>query len=121
MYCVYCDEPADGTVVIHDDKIYHEVCLEEFEADEREDKYVFVDEYVHMEEMQPYLEDTLRSDKWVIVRSNSEHGIYDVISVDELPDAVHIAENPNYDRMGYDRIDAVYHDGREMTITVTLS
>lgn len=122
MKCEHCNEPIDGKASVEDDKLYHNFCLEEYKYECKEFLYPYIDEdYIGMEELVPYLADTQDPTKWVIIRSNSEHGIYGVVSVDSEAAAINIVRDPNYDMIGYDRFDAVYHNGRKMNVNVTLT
>lgn len=121
MDCAYCNEEVDGKVIVDGGKIYHYDCLIDYNDEHNAATYPFIDEdYLEMDELAPYLEDTVNPNKWVIIRSCREYGIYDVVSVNSEEEAIDIIGNPNFDGNGYDRIDDVYHDSKRMDINTAI-
>ena len=125
MKCNHCNrELTNEPVRFHEEKVYHDkFCYQDHINEQNEQNYPYLEDWVGMRELEPHLEDTKRSDVWVLIRSNIEHGIYDVFTVDSEQEAINCIRDPDYDRMGYDEISAVFHDGRELNVQtkITLS
>lgn len=122
MNCIYCNEEIHGDATVDDGKIYHRGCLIDYKDEHKAATYPFIDEdFLNMEELEPYLEDTVDSNKWVIILCCREYGIYGVESVDSKQKAINIIHNPNFDGNGWDSVVAVYHNGKQMTTTITLT
>ena len=119
MKCEYCSESIEGDSKVLDEKLFHSRCADSYTNDKIEKQYPYVETFY--DELMPYLSDTKKSDKWVIIRSEREHGCYGVLSVDSEQEAISIVLDPGFDCSGgYTDVDIVYHDGRQMEICHTV-